>query len=716
MKNNHRARPLPLGAAVAALIAGLFAAAPHRAVDAQAPRALPGPVEEVYADPVDLMYSYGPSEGERASLRSASAFTATITVTYDAGFGANAQAQAAFQAAADVWKSVIASNVPIRVRAFFRDLSNPNVLGSAGPAAICTTPNGLPNTAYAAALVDKLNGSAGCAAAAGETHEIVANFNSTFTNWDFGTSGTPVAGKYNFMTVVLHELGHGLGFYGSMTASGGIGSFGYGPNFPNIVDIYDRAAVTGGGAPLIGFANPSAELGAQLVSNNTFFSGGNARARNGGINPRLETHSMTTQYSVPSDGGFVEGSSYSHLDDVAYTGTPNGLMTFRLAQAEVFTDPGPIVRGIFADEGWTITGCTYALSSSSFTTSGKATTSSVSVTAGTGCGWTATSNASWLTVVAGGSGGGNGTVTFAVAANGGGARTGTLTIAGLTFTVTQGAHVTLPGDFDGDGKADITVFRPSTGTWFTTRSTGGTAGVQWGNSSDVPVPGDYDGDGRIDVAVFRPGNGTWFIINSSTGGAVGIQWGNSSDRPVHGDYDGDGKTDVAVFRPSNGTWLIVNSSTGGATGVQWGNSADVTVPGDYDGDGKTDVAVFRPATGTWFIVNSGTGATTGIQWGNSADVTVPGDYDGDGRTDVAVFRPSSGTWFIVRSSTGATTGLQWGNSADVPVPGDYDGDGKTDAAVFRPSNGTWFIVNSSTGTTTGVQWGNSADIPILKRP
>jgi glucose/arabinose dehydrogenase len=266
-------------------------------------------------------------------------------------------------------------------------------------------------------------------------------------------------------------------------------------------------------------------------------------------------------------------------------------------------------------------------------------------------------------------------------------------------------------DFDGDGKSDESVFRPSDGNWYAIKSGGGILVQNWGIGTDVATPGDYDGDGKTDVAVFRPSDGNWYVIRSSNSTVDVVQWGTNGDRPVAGDYDNDGRTDVAVFRPSDGNWYIIGT-TSGIRVVNWGVASDAAIPGDYDGDGKTDVAVFRPSDGNWYII----GTTSGLQvvnWGIASDRPVPADYDGDGKDDVAVFRPSSGDWFIIGTTSGVQV-VNWGVASDITVPGDYDGDHKTDIAVFRPSSGDWYII----GTTSGVQvvnWGTSGDLPVQKK-
>jgi hypothetical protein len=294
-------------------------------------------------------------------------------------------------------------------------------------------------------------------------------------------------------------------------------------------------------------------------------------------------------------------------------------------------------------------------------------------------------------------------------------------------------------DVGGDGKTEITVWRPGNGTWYSRDSVSAfntTSSIQWGAATDVPVAGDYDGDGRMDIAVWRPSTGVWYIKTSSSNYAsyIAVQWGLGSlkDVPVPGDYDGDGKTDIAVWRPGNGTWYIKTSSSGytSSFSVQWGlgSQSDVVVPGDYDGDGKTDIAVWRPGNGTWYLKTSSSGYTSSfsVQWGlgSQNDVVVPGDYDGDGKTDIAVWRPSNGTWYVRTSTTSYASWFakQWGvgSLGDVPVVGDFDGDGKTDPTVWRKSTGLWYVLTSGSNYTTFLSrpWGLGAlsDVPIGSNP
>jgi subtilisin len=148
-------------------------------------------------------------------------------------------------------------------------------------------------------------------------------------------------------------------------------------------------------------------------------------------------------------------------------------------------------------------------------------------------------------------------------------------------------------DFDGDGKTDISTFKPGPGEWWYLRSSdGGNRAFQFGAGTDKLVPADYTGDGQADSAFYR--NGEWFILRSNDLSFYSFPFGNSTDTPVPADYDGDGKADAAVYRASSGQWFIQRSSDGQVTVTGFGNSTDRPVPADLDGDGKADLAIFRP--------------------------------------------------------------------------------------------------------------------------
>jgi hypothetical protein len=286
-------------------------------------------------------------------------------------------------------------------------------------------------------------------------------------------------------------------------------------------------------------------------------------------------------------------------------------------------------------------------------------------------------------------------------------------------TVRLGAVLGAPIDFDGDGRTDVAVYRPSQSEWLidSTKEGGTDRRVVFGEPGDVPVPADYNNDGRTDLAVFRPSTGDWAIDVTRDGVAeYAFVYGKDGDVPVPADYDGDGTADPAVFRPSTGGWWVDTSRNGGTNfSAALGRAGDVPVPADYDGDGVADFAVFRPSNGKWIVDLDRNGVRDlVVTYGQDGDVPLPGDYDGDGRADLAVFRPATSRWFVDLDRTGGSDlVVAYGDARDVPVPGDFDGDGRFDLAVFRPSWSGWYVdTDRNGGTDLEEAYGMAGDVPL----
>ncbi|MBK5289659.1 MAG: hypothetical protein JJE46_14445, partial [Acidimicrobiia bacterium] len=267
-------------------------------------------------------------------LRAASA-NATFVINWDTGFNNNPSAKAAFQYAVDQWANAISSPVPITIDAGFTALGT-NVLGSAGPNAVLRDFAGAPlaHTWFPVALANSLTATDLDPAVA----DIGASFSSNFAGFYFGTDGK-TAGKVDFASVVMHEIGHGLGFIGSYDVSNGVGQICCGLDYPL---AFDRFATSAGHA-LTDDPVPSAQLAGDLQNNQVQFTGAAAQAAAGGA------------AKLYSPSPWEPGSSYSHLDESTYpAGDVNSLMTPAIGANEVIHSPGPIALGIFADTGWNV--------------------------------------------------------------------------------------------------------------------------------------------------------------------------------------------------------------------------------------------------------------------------------------------------------------------------------------------------------------------------
>lgn len=246
-------------------------------------------------------------------------------------------AKAAFQQAVDIWETILESNIPIRITAVWQVINNQGVLGGANPGTYIRDFDGAQRilTWYPVALAEKM---ANREFNDTTDPDIFAQFNSAYPNWSF--TGSPQAGKTDLVTVVLHEIGHGLGITRAYTVEGDNGTIT--SLFSGLHVIYDHFLENNTDQNLVqNFPPPSATLKTQLTSGVLWFR-----------SPQLSKMPTDNRARVYAPGTFEAGSSIAHLDETTYNGTPNALMTPQIGTAEVILEPGEVTRNLLADIGW----------------------------------------------------------------------------------------------------------------------------------------------------------------------------------------------------------------------------------------------------------------------------------------------------------------------------------------------------------------------------
>ena len=280
------------------------------------------------------------SDGTTASLVPAppdGPARSTWIVNYDSGFTTatnGAAAQAAFQAAVDVWSHIITSSVPIVVNASYANLGG-NVLGQAYSAEALGGPGlGDGTHGYPIALANALLGYDYDPS----NPDIVAQFNSSPVEpFYYGTDGAPTSGTVDFESVVMHELGHGLGFAGSMTMSGSNVTYASTPM------KWDTYLQNGSGTSMLSYASGSSQLTTAMESP-LYWNGSNGITANGGTNPTMYAPATWQQ---GSSGG-------AHLDEATYPeGNAFSLMTPSITSQEAVHSPGAVAVAMLHDIGWT---------------------------------------------------------------------------------------------------------------------------------------------------------------------------------------------------------------------------------------------------------------------------------------------------------------------------------------------------------------------------
>jgi hypothetical protein len=239
-------------------------------------------------------------------------------------------ARAAVQAAIDVWSENFSSTVPVTVNVSWGRASSYGILAAASAKSnFANFPNAPDKTLYyAAALANALAGND----LDPNNPELEITISSD-APWYYGVDGKCPPKSFDLVSVILHEMGHGLGFIS--------GSYydeysGYGRvDLPTPFDAYAQLP---DGRRLADMPSPSIETGKALTSP-LYWSGENGIKANNGIKPPLFTPSI-----------YEPGSSVSHLDERTFSQVgANSVMTPNLDSGEVFHLPGSLLLAMFDD-------------------------------------------------------------------------------------------------------------------------------------------------------------------------------------------------------------------------------------------------------------------------------------------------------------------------------------------------------------------------------
>lgn len=245
-----------------------------------------------------------------------------------------AEARAAFDYAATIWNDILDSDVPITINACWSDLGSPYVLGYSGGAPLHKDFANAPRSDvwYDGSLANALAG-----ADLYPSHpDMHITYNSGFS-WYYGTDGNTPLNQYDLVTVVLHEIAHGLNFAGSVYQSGGTAYWGH-SGLPYTYDVFME---DGSGTALTTYISGSQAFTSLTTSNDLWFDAPKSKEANGG--------SRVKMYAPSTWSG---GSSYAHLDYNTFSGTSNRLMVYAISNGLATHDPGEVTKGLLEDIGW----------------------------------------------------------------------------------------------------------------------------------------------------------------------------------------------------------------------------------------------------------------------------------------------------------------------------------------------------------------------------